>query len=878
MSQFAAQSSNEAILATDLDGTLIPLDGNEQNKQDLVTLAGRLNDNNIQLIYVTGRHFESLMEMQQKHQLPMPEWIICDVGTSIYRRQPAGDYQRIADYQEHQDRIISSLPIRTLQERVSSSVEGLRLQEDEKQGRFKLSYYTDADQLEQRYHQVQQKLDEWDAPYSIIHSVDPFNGDGLIDLLPADVSKAHALGWWVRHADLHPDDLVFAGDSGNDYAALTAGYRAIVVGNADRKLAQRVYEAHTTAGWKNRLYLAREQATSALLEGSRWFELIESEPQDVSKLGATPLSQNTTHFRVWAPKRKQIAVEIETESGSVQQPLSKQEYGYFAGTMKHAGPSAKYHYWLDEDLVRPDPTSRYQPAGVHGQSQIIDPNLFPWSDQNWNGIPKRDLIIYELHVGTFTEAGTFRAARDRLPDLIALGITAVELMPVVQTPGRWNWGYDGVNLFAVRSSYGEPDDFKAFIDACHQAEISVILDVVYNHIGPEGNSLSDYGPYFSRKHKTPWGDAFNYDGRSAAEVRAFIISNAIYWLDEYHLDGLRLDAVHLMFDESVPSILDEIRIAVTNYEDQSAREIHLIAEANVYDDNLLASHDHCSAYDAIWCDCLMHSFYSLAMPELQLTNRKYHGAQDLLEALKYGFLYTGAEHRRVPVRAQLNQKNVSELRSLLSSYVVALQTHDVVGNHPEGKRIHQLTSRDFQKAAAALVLLYPSIPMVFMGEECAVDSPFLFFADFEDPRLRKAVDRGRQNEYPQHNWRNDLLPSNEQTYHNSQYHMVIENNDMYDWYRKLIALRKEGLREGWLQPEQLMVHYAAETQIFSLHYKSAKGSGIEIVSRLVPESSTNREAVTIQTDATLLLSSQPAPKNAHGEYALRCNHALILKR
>ncbi len=278
------------ILATDLDGTLIPLQGDEQNQTDLRTLAGQLESNGVTLVYITGRHHELATRAIEEFQLPRPEWLICDVGTSIFQRQASGEFQPVEAYQQYQDQIIAALPILALRQELES-IDGLRLQEEEKQGRFKLSFYADAAQLDNLVDRIQQRLDQKNAPYSIIHSIDPFNGDGLIDLLPATVSKAHALAWWVEHACLRPDAIVFAGDSGNDLAALTAGYRAIVVGNADRTLAQQAYDAHRESGWKNRLYLAHGKATSGVLEGCRWFGLVEPlNDLPVECLGATPVS------------------------------------------------------------------------------------------------------------------------------------------------------------------------------------------------------------------------------------------------------------------------------------------------------------------------------------------------------------------------------------------------------------------------------------------------------------------------------------------------------------------------------------------------------------------------------------------------------------
>ena len=602
------------------------MDGDEQNRTDLETLTEHLTRSNVMLAYVTGRVFESVIRAVEQLQLPQPDWVICDAGTSIFERTESGEFRAVEAYQKHQEQIIA----------------------------------------------------------------------------PATVSNAQALAWWVEYTRSNPEAVVFAGSSGNDLAALTAGHRTIAVANTDQAVVQRAYNEHCEAGWKNRLFLARGDATSGVLEGCRWFGLVAPDDAPIDRLGATPVSCDQTHFRVWAPRRQSVAVEILDGETRQSHPLKREEHGYFTGSVPGAGPHTLYQYLLDEQLRRPDPAARHQPHGVHGASEIIHPAAFPWTDLEWKGVTKRDLIIYELHIGAFTEEGTFRAAIERLPELIELGVTAAELMPVVQSPGRWNWGYDGVDLFAVRNTYGGPEDFKALVDACHASGLAVILDVVYNHLGPEGNYLADFGPYFSRKHHTPWGEALNFDGRHSQHVRQFIVDNAIHWLAEYHLDGLRLDAVHFMLDDSQPAILAEICEAVSKYAALSDRQVHLIAEANVYDRALLVSEKGSTTYDAIWCDCFMHAVYTHAVPDLQLSHREYRGAADLVEVLRRGFVYEFAEGQPVRVSAeQRNQSNSEEhTRSHIASFVTALQTHDGVGNHPHGKRLHHLTSPSFQKAAA----------------------------------------------------------------------------------------------------------------------------------------------------------------------------------
>lgn len=873
-SQYDCPVLTNQILATDLDGTLIPLSDNPANTADLPQLAAQLQSHHVTLIYITGRHFASAQSAIKQHQLPQPDWLICDVGTSIFHRQPDGTLQTVHAYADHLGEIVAKMPVDELKQHLST-IDGLRLQESEKQGPFKLSYYADAAQLDPLVEQIKQQLSQTTAPYSIIHSVDPFNGDGLIDLLPSGVSKAHALAWWVEQNDLHQDAIVFAGDSGNDLAALTAGYRAIVVGNADRSVAQQAYAAHRAAGWENRLYLATRPATSGVREGCRWFGLVDRPEAWPQKLGATPIGDQSTYFRVWAPDRQRVEAEIDNGQTTITHALQKDESGYFTGVVPEAVANARYQYRLDGGTVRPDPASRYQPDGVHGPSQIINPRAFPWTDQNWPGVEKRDLVIYELHIGAFTQAGDFQAATAQLSELSALGVTAVEVMPVAQTPGQWNWGYDGVNLFAVRNTYGAPDDFKHFIDACHAAGMAVILDVVYNHVGPEGNYLTEFGPYASTKHNTPWGDAFNYDEPGSAAVRQFVIDNALFWLEEYHLDGLRLDAAHFIKDDSRPAIVDELRRDVSRFAETVDRTIHLIAETNVFDQESLNDQVDRLAFDGVWCDCLMHAIYAHALPDLRIAHREYLGG-DLAETLQHGFVFFGRDEKRIEAPQRQDLSRNAEGKSYIESFIIGLQTHDSVGNHPQGQRIHQLTSKAFQKAAAALTLLYPGIPIIFMGEEFAIDAPFPFFVDFEDATLKQAVDSGRAREFPQHVWGDFLLPSQSDTFYQAK-HDVPDRRDeeMFAWYRDLIALRKQGLADGWLSADRMTAGYDSQTDHFFLRFGQDSGTEIIVQTRLSGPSESPGEAIEIPMEGTVILSSAKLPQTDDKNITLHPNQVVI---
>ncbi len=877
MTKTPSIGTSVCVLATDLDGTFIPLLGNHGNQADLAILHREIEKSGITLVFVTGRHFASVTEAIQEFKLPSPDWIICDVGTSIFERTDAGEFRPIEAYNDHLQQIIAAMPISSLLDRLKT-IQGLRLQEEDKLGRFKLSFYAEAEELERLVDQIQQELDKTNAPYSIIHSVDPFNGDGLIDLLPAKASKAHALKWWSLQRELAPDAIVFAGDSGNDLAALTAGYRAIVVANAAQGVARRASDEHQKAGWKNRLFLARQSATSGVLEGCRWFELIGQDQPNTLRLGATPLTEKQAHFRVWAPHRQNVSVEI-LESGSTSRrfPLHRDQEGYFSGVAPDVSPDTHYYYLLDGELSRPDPTSLYQPAGVHGPSMVIHHEGFAWTDRHWAGVPKRDLIIYELHVGAFTEEGTFRAALKRLPELLDLGVTAVEIMPVAQSPGRWNWGYDGVGLFSVRDTYGKPNDFKAFVDACHDNDLGVLLDVVYNHIGPEGNYLADYGPYFTENHQTPWGEAFNYDGPDSQHVRQFIIENAIRWLDEYHLDGLRLDAVHCMYDDQTPDILNEIRGVVSNYARSVTRVIHLIAETNIYNPKLLDSNEQQEAYDAIWSDCIMYSLYAHGLPDLKLSHRAYRGEDDLGEALQHGYIYYYDDGKTVRVSSEQRRRLFAIAAEIpIPSFVTALQTHDAVGHHPHGIRLHHLTSKGFQKAAAALTLLYPSIPLIFMGEEYASDSLFAFFADFHDPGLRDAVDAGRAREFPPDLWNGAVPPSDPRAFLNAKCAAPDDRDDnMLTWYRELITLRKRGTAEGWLSASRMNVEHNSRFGLFALHFDGENGTQIKIQARLQSAESQSADLPCDVSAGRILLSSNPVTRDGTGRILLGLNQALI---
>lgn len=533
------------------------------------------------------------------------------------------------------------------------------------------------------------------------------------------------------------------------------------------------------------------------------------------QFGAVPVDEHTTRFRVWAPLHDELVLDLVDQNEQVA--MTKDELG-FHSVVAACGAGARYMYRVDDGPPRPDPASRFQADGVHGPSEVIDPK-FDWTDQNWQGVDRSDLIIYELHIGTLTDEGTFVAAIDRLDELVELGVTAIELMPVATSAGRWNWGYDGVNLFAPLSAYGGPADLRRLVDAAHAKGLAVILDVVYNHLGPEGNYLSDFGPYLSQRHNTVWGAAPNFDDPDHCEtVRQFVIAAALIWFDEYHIDGLRVDAIHCMRDDSETHIAIDISRAAQAWSAASGRSAMLIAESNVYDPNMLDPiEDGGVGFDAEWCDDFLHSVFAVVRPDEQLCHRQYQDS-DLKQTLEKGYIFKGTLREK-------DQRCEPTDRVDTRGLIYSIQHHDFIGNHPLGKRLHQLTSKETQRAAAALLLLSPAIPMLFMGEEFCCEQPFQFFVDFGDQHLRKAVAEGRKREYPQHDWSGGVLPTDPAAFHASKIGPISDGDPaMRDWYIHLIGLRKAWKQSGLLCDEYLTVATDLQRGLFTLRYQNERES------------------------------------------------------
>ncbi len=457
-------------------------------------------------------------------------------------------------------------------------------------------------------------------------------------------------------------------------------------------------------------------------------------------VGAEVLPQGGVHFRVWAPARKRVEVLVNSET---ERPLAiemdREPDGYFSATGSDIRSGVLYRYRLDGTDTYPDPASRFQPSGPHGPSQVIDPAGFPWTDNEWPGISLEGQIIYEMHVGTFTPEGTFSAAAKEIPELANLGITVIEIMPVADFPGNFGWGYDGVSMFAPTRLYGEPDDLRRFVDIAHAHGLGVILDVVYNHLGPDGNYLGQFSAdYFSRKHKTEWGEAINYDGESSGPVREFFSCNAGYWIEEFHLDGLRFDSTPDVFDDSPEHILAVMsrraRVAA------GGRSIILVAENEPQQVKLVKPLDQGGyGMDGLWNDDFHHAAMVALTGVKDFYYSDYFGTpQEFISCMEWGYLYQGQISK---LRKKRRGTPTFGIRP--AAFVTFLQNHDQIANSSSGLRCHELADPGRYRALTALMLLGPGTPMLFQGQEFGSSSPFLFFADHK-PELSTLVYKGRR--------------------------------------------------------------------------------------------------------------------------------------
>lgn len=507
------------------------------------------------------------------------------------------------------------------------------------------------------------------------------------------------------------------------------------------------------------------------------------------RLGAN-LGDKSCSFLVWCPNSAALTLTLHNPQPAYF-GMHRADKGFFWCDLEKISPEALYSYRFENGTERPDPASKSQPQGVHGPSEVCSES-FPWADSKWRGLPLREMMIYEVHVGTFTPNGSFEAIIPRLPDLKSLGVTTLELMPIAQFPGDRNWGYDGVYPYAVQNSYGGRKDLKKLVNACHAIGMAVALDVVYNHLGPEGNYLSDFGPYFTDAYKTPWGQAVNFDGPGSDEVRQYFIENAVYWLSEFHIDALRLDAIHAIVDLSAKGFLEELAERVEALKLQLHREIHLIAENDRNDARVVLPRE-CGGlgFDCQWNDDFHHALHACLTGERQGYYSDFGSIHDLAKAARDGYVYSGqySKFRR-------RRQGSSYGKSSPEHFVVSAQNHDQVGNRAAGERLSQLVCFESLKLAAGFLLLSPFIPLLFMGEEYAEPAPFQYFVSHGDADLVERVRQGRREEFRDFDWQSEIPdPQSLQTFLDSKLHWELrehgKHNRLLSFYENLIQIRKQ---------------------------------------------------------------------------------------
>jgi maltooligosyltrehalose trehalohydrolase len=508
------------------------------------------------------------------------------------------------------------------------------------------------------------------------------------------------------------------------------------------------------------------------------------------RLGAHYLGGGRCEIVVWAPRANKVELKIVSPQERWVR-LAPSERGYYQANVEDLYPGASYVFRLDGTKEHPDPVSRYQPSGVHQPSQLTDLRAFRRKNAQWSGLDLEKYVLYELHVGTFTAEGTFDAILPRLDELKSLGITAVELMPVAQFPGERNWGYDGVYPFAVQASYGGPEGLKRFVDACHQREMAIVLDVVYNHLGPEGNYLSDFGPYFTDAYRTPWGQAINFDGADSDEVVRFFVQNVLQWVEDFHIDGLRLDAIHGIVDRNARPFLELLGCEVDRFAEETGRKIYLIAESDLNDSHfVLPRKANGYGLHAQWNDDFHHAVHVLMTGEQGGYYQDFSSVGQLAKAFTEGFIYTG-EYSKFRKRRHGNSSSQIEAGQL----VVFTQNHDQVGNRMQGERLSQLVCLDALKVCAGLLVLSPFLPLIFMGEEYGETAPFLYFTSHSDPDLIEAVRRGRKQEFAAFAWQGEAPdPQDEATFLRSKLDRSRGEREphrqLLDFYKELLRLRR----------------------------------------------------------------------------------------
>lgn len=552
------------------------------------------------------------------------------------------------------------------------------------------------------------------------------------------------------------------------------------------------------------------------------------------------LDRNAATFNLWAPYQRNVKLKI-LNKGIYE--MERDEKGYFTITLNNVKVGDRYKYILDDASEVPDPASRYQPEGVHGHSEIISLD-FKGDDENGVKVKREDLIIYELHTSTFTSEGTFEGVIKKLDYLKELGVTAIEIMPIAQFPGKKDWGYDGVYLYAVQNSYGGPIGFRNLVNEAHKLGLAIILDVVYNHVGPEGNYMAKLGPYFSEKYKTPWGLAFNFDDAGSDEVRKFILENVEYWINEFHVDGFRLDAVHAIIDNSPKHILEDIADVVHKY-----GKI-VITESDLNDPRVVNPKEKCGYNtDAQWVDDFHHAIHAFLTGERQGYYSDFGSLDDIVKSSKEVFVYDGKYSN---FRRKTHGKPIGDLDGC--KFVVYIQNHDQVGNRGGGERLIKLVDKESYKIAAALYMLSPYIPMIFMGEEYGEENPFYYFSDFSDPKLIQGVREGRKRDNGQ-----ETDPQSDSTFNASKLSWKV-NDDIFSFYKTLIKIRKE---YGLACNRKLTVENGN-------HWLTVKGNGYLVVYVF------SQSIIEMKYRGTLVLSSNNSfpSQIAENKYKLEKGFAL----
>ncbi len=559
-------------------------------------------------------------------------------------------------------------------------------------------------------------------------------------------------------------------------------------------------------------------------------------------------------FRVWAPKAKSAEVKVD----GTKYPLVEGEGGWWSETVENASDGTEYVFLLNgEEQELPDPRSPSQARGVNGPSRIVDHNRFEWTDSAFHAKAFQSAIIYELHVGTFTPEGTCDSAIEKLDYLSDLGVTHIELLPFAEFPGKNGWGYDGVDLFAPHAAYGGPDGLKRLVDAAHGKNLAVIMDVVYNHFGPAGNYVGQFGPYFTDQHKTPWGDAVNLEDSGSFEVRRFFCDNALMWLRDYHMDGLRLDAVHAYIDRSAINFMEQINTEVVALQAETGRPYLMIAESDLNDPQLIRSKEaNGYGFNAQWSDDFHHAIVALLTGDQSGYYADFGDFADLGKALTQAFVYDGEFSE---FRDRVHGRPVHNLPGW--HFCGYSQNHDQVGNRAEGERLQHLTDIPRAKIAAALTILAPFLPMLFQGEEWAASTPFQYFTDHEDKELGRLVSEGRKKEFAAFGWDPKDIPDPQDvsTFENSKLKWEelkeASHADMLDWYKQLIALRKSNreLSDGVL--EQVDVDFDEEDRWFTM-----QRGGIVLIFTLAEDG----YSATLEENVTLLMASDAAIKVEEG--------------